>query len=291
MPPAAGLARSAGSLRHRQQGQVGWELDSGEGFCGHRSLVTRAPGAPTCHRPQALGRSPAALPILAAPLDEGPGLARLCLRAQDSRSVLGFLIRRRPQPQALGEPEWPAHLAGVRDPRGKAIRGREHRQGQRGAAPQRLPPGRLLDSPMPASSGARGPACLLTPGTSPAGELFLYCLERRGREWEWEWDWAAPPTLFPLPPAHTAGCQAAVLPGERVLLHHVAPGPLVLVGVPGGRGAVGAVTLPSAREVGIGAWDPLQGVLPPARSSLARCDGHRGLGPDPAWPFSLGKSL
>lgn len=34
----------------------------------------------------------------------------------------------------------------------------------------------------------------------------------------------------------TTGCQAAVLPGEDAVLHHVAPGPLVQVRVPGRRG-------------------------------------------------------
>lgn len=52
---------------------------------------------------------------------------------------------------------------------------------------------------------------------------------------------AVPTLLLPTQPlaARTAGCQAAVLPGERAVLHHVAPGPLVLVRVPGVQGEAG----------------------------------------------------
>lgn len=52
---------------------------------------------------------------------------------------------------------------------------------------------------------------------------------------------AAPTLLLPTQPlaARTAGCQAAVLPGERAVLHHVAPGLLVLVRVPGVQGEAG----------------------------------------------------
>lgn len=82
-----------------------------------------------------------------------------------------------------------------------------------------------------------------------------------------------PTLLLPRPSpaaARTAGRQAAVLPGEGAVLHHVAPGPLVLVWVPGGQGQAGGRGHgPSEARGGDG--DTCWGVFltPPAASAPA----------------------
>lgn len=79
-----------------------------------------------------------------------------------------------------------------------------------------------------------------------------------------------PTLLLPRPPpaaAPTAGRQAAVLPGEGVVLHHVAPGPLVLVWVPGGQGREGGRgSWP--RRGKVGRWGHLLGGSRPAQQLL-----------------------
>lgn len=166
VPPAAGRARSGGSPRQPQQGQVGWVLGSGEGFWGHRSLVTRAPGC-THLPPSGPWAFTPSLPILAAPLDEGAGLAPLRLRARDSRSEpVSSSVGGDPNPRLWGD------QSGLHT---WQVLGTPEARPWGSCPPQRLPAGCLL-AHRPAWFGCEscpgtwGPACLLTPGTSPARE-------------------------------------------------------------------------------------------------------------------------